>query len=61
MLKKQVNTEASADSSGATCDAMVCLFVSSIPQLTLSWDEQDQFTDVYIRRWQVFLCSCGWL
>lgn len=30
MLKKKVNTETSADSSGATCDAMVCLFVSSI-------------------------------
>lgn len=56
-----MNRETSADSSGAACDAVVCLFVGSIPQLTLSWDGQDQFTDGDTRRWQVFLCRCGWL
>lgn len=29
MLEKKVNIETSADSSGATCDVMGCLIVSS--------------------------------
>jgi len=58
-LEKKVNREASADSSGTTCDVMVCLIVSSTPQLTSNWDRRDQFTHVFIWRWQMFLCRCG--
>lgn len=48
VLEKKVNIETSADSSGTMCDIMVCLIVSSTPQLTSNWDRQDQFTHVFI-------------
>lgn len=35
-----MNIETSADSSGITCDIMVCLIVSSTLRLTSNWDRQ---------------------
>lgn len=43
VFEKKVNTETSADSSGTTCDVMVCLIVSS----TLTAIELGQARPIY--------------